>query len=46
VREEIILLIFSIKRKEEINKSHHNPNEMIAPMFVDKYDDEWKQIFD
>ena len=45
VREAIILLVFSIKREEEIKKSHRNTDEILVPMHVDKYDDEWKQIF-
>lgn len=46
VREAIILLVFSINREEEIKETYRNPNEIAIPMYADKYDDEWKQIFE
>lgn len=46
VREAIILLVFSVKREEEIKESHRNNNEILAHMHTDKYEDEWKQIFE
>jgi len=46
IRELIILLVFSIKRAEEIKESQRNPNTIQMPMYTDRYDDEWKQIFE
>ena len=43
---QIILLVFSVKREEEIKESKRSPDEILAPMYADKYDDEWKQIFE
>lgn len=46
VREAIVLLVFSVKREEDIKEFHRRPDEILAPMYTDKYDDEWKQIFE
>lgn len=45
VREAIVLLVFSVKREEEIKESHRSSDEILAPMYTDKYDDEWKHIY-
>jgi len=45
VREAIILLVFSVKRAEEIKESERKTDEILLPMFADIYDDDWKQIF-
>ncbi|MCL2841911.1 MAG: LA2681 family HEPN domain-containing protein [Oscillospiraceae bacterium] len=45
VREAIILLVFAVKRMEDVKESHRSPNELVSPMLTNEYDDDWKQIF-
>ena len=44
VREAVILLVFSIRRAEEIKESS-NTDRITVPMYASKYWDDWKQIF-
>jgi len=44
-REAIILLVFSIKREEEIRATKRDPDTLMMSMYADRYDDEWKQIY-
>lgn len=45
VREAIILLALSVHKEEQIREKGRREDGLIMPIYVDKYDDEWKQIF-
>lgn len=45
VREGIILLSLSIHVEEQFKKNHMDSNQIIMPMYMDSYDDDWKKIF-
>ena len=45
VREAIVLLVFSVKKRKRLRESHRSSDEILAPMYTDKYDDEWKHIY-
>lgn len=44
-REAIIYLVLSVHREEQIRNKNRSSDTLIAPMFLDKYEDEWKQLF-
>lgn len=44
-REAIILLVLAVHREEQIRSNKRSSDIKIAPMSLDKYEDEWKQIF-
>lgn len=44
-REAIILLVLTVHREEQIRDRGRDPEVLIAPMYLVKYEDEWKQIF-
>lgn len=45
-REAIILLVLSVKSEEERKEESLTLDKSVMSMYTDKYEDEWKQIFD
>ncbi|WP_245946546.1 LA2681 family HEPN domain-containing protein [Paenibacillus cellulosilyticus] len=44
-REAIILLVLAVHREERLRNEQRDIDKFVAPMFLDKFEDAWKQIF-
>lgn len=44
-REAIILLVLAVHREEQLRNEQRDVNGLVAPMYLDKFEDTWKQIF-
>ncbi|MFB5265179.1 LA2681 family HEPN domain-containing protein [Paenibacillus enshidis] len=44
-REAIILLVLAVHREEQLRNEQRDANRLVAHMYLDKFEDTWKQIF-
>lgn len=45
VREGIILLTMAVHLEERRKRKDNASDKIIMPMFMDRYDDDWKRLF-